>query len=76
MDIRVEVICIDGVWNVTDSGPGLLRHASEREALAAGVNIALKHHIDTGGEAAVHLWKGAKDAVVFDTRSATAGQHH
>lgn len=76
MDIRVEVICIDGVWTVSDSGPGFSHHASERAALAAGIDIALQHHIDTGGDAAVHLWKGAKDAVVFDTRSASAGQHH
>jgi len=76
LDIRIEIIRIDGVWNVTDSGPRVLQHVSEREALAAGVKMALQYHVDTGGDATVHLWEGVRDSVVFDTRTGAVDRLH
>lgn len=69
MDIRPEVLELNRVWSVTDGSLKLTPFSSEKAALAAGVRAALKHHQETGGTATVHLWRGAQETVVFDTRT-------
>ena len=67
MDIRLEVLRIDGVWIVTSRGPQLTPCDSEPEAIHAAIEAARLHHAQTGGEASVHLWRGAEETTIFDT---------
>lgn len=66
MDIRLEVLRINGIWNVTTSGAELLPFAREEAALGAAIAAANRHHSDTGGWASVHLWHGTTETTVFE----------
>jgi hypothetical protein len=70
MDIRLEVIRINGTWTVTTDGPELLRFANYEAAIARAIDLARRHHAAGKGDAAVHAWQGAQETVVFDTGSA------
>jgi hypothetical protein len=65
MDIRLEVLRIDGAWVLAPSGPGLTRFRGEREAVHAAIEAARKYHLQSGGTAVVHVWHGAEDTPVF-----------
>lgn len=67
MDVRFEVLRIDGVWTLT-LGPQLVQFSNENDAVRAGVVAARRHRADGLGEASVHAWRLGKEETVFDTR--------
>jgi hypothetical protein len=67
MDIRIEVLRYQGLWVVTQSGPGFHVHSTQTEAVAAGIEAAEKYHSETGGRATVHLWKDGNETLAFDS---------
>lgn len=67
MDIRLEVLRINGVWTLTTSGPEVTPFGSEPEAVHAAIEAARRYHNQSGGEATVHVWHGAQETTIFDT---------
>lgn len=67
MDVRFEVLRIDGVWMLTQSGPGVRSFGSQSAAITAGIAEACQHHEQDGSHAAVHLWEGGNERIIFET---------
>jgi hypothetical protein len=67
MDVRFEILRLQGVWTLTQSGPDLLPFDSRDAALNAAIQAARKHHDTDGGHATIHLWDGPSETMVFDT---------
>ena len=74
MDIRLEVLRIDGVWKLTSSGAELTPFGSEPEAVLAAIQAARRHHDQTGGTAVVHVWHGPEETAVFSTGPESSGR--
>lgn len=68
MDIRLEILRINGVWTLTSSGPSLQAFGDEEAARAAAIARARDYHASGTGEATVHLWRGERETTIFDTR--------
>lgn len=58
MNCRFDVLRIDGIWTLTDSGPETHKFNSKQAAITAAVAAAHKHHVEVGGSASVYVWHG------------------
>src|SRR5690242_7774197 len=69
VDIRLDVLRINGLWTLTNSGSDQLTFDREKQALDAGIAWARRHHQDTGGAATVYVWHRSLQTLAFDTKA-------
>jgi hypothetical protein len=67
MNVRFEVLTLDGVWTLTQSGPETKAFGTRSAATAAAVVAACRHHELDGGHASVHLWENGTETTIFET---------
>lgn len=58
MNRRFDVLRIDGIWTLTQSGPETYKFDGKQAAITAAVAAARKHHAEVGGSASVYVWHG------------------
>jgi hypothetical protein len=74
MDVRFEVLKIDGVWMLRQSKPELRPFGSQSAAITAAIAEACRHHEQDGGHATVCIWKDGIEEVIFETVNDTVDQ--
>jgi hypothetical protein len=67
MDVRFEVLKIDGIWMLTQRKREMRPFGSQSAAITAEIAEACRHHEEAGGRATVHLWRDGIEEVIFET---------